>query len=102
MAQNTKKPNKKISQRTKITPKEESDTSYVLKLVVYLIVASFWLRLAQPLDLGAFTFSGFPIGLCIGLLLVSRDPLPVDRKIGYALVIIITIVSAFLRVGITI
>lgn len=94
----TTRPAKKVSAK----PVEESDSSYVLKLVMYLIVSSFWLRLAQPIDIGIFTFSGFPVGLCVGILLVSRDPFPVDRKIGYALVIIIAILSAFLRVGIII
>ncbi len=100
MANTKKSAAKRPSKRKQNAVQTESDSSYILKLVVYLIVGSFWLRLAAPLHLGPVVLSAFPVGLIVGLLLVSRDNLQIDRKIGYALVIVITVVSSFLQIGI--
>lgn len=78
----------------------EPDSAYFLKIVLYVILGSLWLRLAEPIQLGDFVFNGFPIGLVVGLLFASHDHFQMDRKIEYALLTVVTIMSFFLPVGI--
>lgn len=86
----------------KNTPTSESDSAYFLKLVLYVLLGSFWLRFAQPLEIGYVTLNGFPIGLLLGLLFASHDHFQIDRKIEYAILVIVTIITFFLPAGIVI
>lgn len=78
----------------------ERDSTYFLKIVLYIILGSFWLKFADPVHIGDFIINGFPLGLIIGLLFASHDHFQVDRKIEYALLIIVTIVTFYLPAGI--
>jgi hypothetical protein len=80
--------------------KTEPDSSYFLKLVLYVIVGSFWLKFGNPITIGGFLINGFPLGLLIGLLFASHDHFQIDRKIEYAILIIVTIMTFFLPAGI--
>ena len=81
---------------------KESDSTYFLKLVLYVILGSFWLKFHQPISLGGIELHGAPLGLIIGLLFASHDHFQVDRKIEYAILIIVTIITFFLPAGIVI
>lgn len=81
-------------------PLAEPDSAYFLKLVLYIILGSFWLKFQQPLEFGAVRVNGLPLGLAIGLLFAAHDHFQIDRKIEYAILLIITIVSFFLPAGI--
>lgn len=87
-------------QKQKNQNKTEPDSSYFLKLVLYVIVGSFWLKFSTPITLGGFIVNGFPLGLLIGLLFASHDHFQIDRKIEYAILIIVTIMTFFLPAGI--
>lgn len=87
--------------RKKIT-NSESDSTYFLKLVLYIVFGTLWLKFATPLTLGIFQLNGIPVGLLLGLLFASHDHFQVDRKIEYAILIIMTIVTYFLPAGIVI
>lgn len=80
----------------------ESDGAYVLKLVVYVVLGSLWIRLAHPLAIGDFQIAGFPLGFFLGLIFASHDHFQIDRKIEYALLVIMMIVTYFLPAGIVI
>lgn len=80
----------------------EPDSVYFLKLVIYILLGALWLKFHTPVHIGPFIFNGFPIGLFIGLFLASHDKFQIDRKIEYAILIIITLLSYFLPVGIVI
>lgn len=81
----------------------ESDGTYFLKLVIVVILGTLWLKLAQPLSWGGIPFGGFPIGTAIGLIGISLiEKNQTDRKIWYAVLVIVTIVSYFLPAGIVI
>ncbi len=83
------------------TVKLEKDGAYFLKLVLYLILGSFWLKFAAPINLGGdFLLRGLPVGLFVGLLFASHDHFQIDRKIEYAILLVMTTVSLFLPVGI--
>ena len=78
----------------------QSDGAYLLKIVLFILAGSTWLRFADPLTIGALTFSGIPLGLMIGLLFATHDHFQVDRKIEYVVLIMATIISYFLPTGI--
>lgn len=85
----------------KKTPQpNESDSAYFLKIVLYVLLGSFWLRFPDPISIGYIDFNGFPLGLLLGLLFASHDHFQIDRKVEYAILIIVTIITFFLPAGI--
>lgn len=78
----------------------ESDSVYFLKLVLYVVLGSFWLKFAAPIQIGDFLLHGLPLGLIVGLLFASHDHFQIDRKIEYAILILVTVISFFLPAGI--
>ncbi len=81
----------------------ESDGTYFLKLVVCLLLGTLWLKFGSPLVISGVPFGGIPVGMLFGLLLVSRfEKYQFDRKIWYAILILVTVVSYFLPMGIVI
>lgn len=84
---------------TKIT---ESDSAYFLKLVLYVVLGSMWLKFASPIQLGDIVINALPLGLMIGLIFAHHDHFQVDRKIEYAVLIVVTIISYFAPSGILI
>lgn len=89
--------NKKTNSKT-----TETDSTYFLKLVLYVVLGSFWLKFASPLEIGGIIINGLPIGLALGVVFASHDHFQVDRKIEYAVLIIVTIISYFAPSGILI
>lgn len=80
----------------------ETDSAYFLKIVLYVILGSLWLKFAQPVQLFGIVFGGVPIGLLVGLMFASHDHFQIDRKIAYAILIIMTVLSYFLPAGIVV
>ena len=79
----------------------ESDGTYFLKLVLCIILGTLWIKFKVPLVILSLPFSGLPLGMLFGLLVVSRfEKFQYDRKIWYAILILVTIVSYFLPAGI--
>ncbi len=81
----------------------ESDGTYFLKLIVCLLLGTLWLKFNAPLVVGSAPFTGVPVGLMLGLLLISKfEKFQYNRKIWYAILIIVAVVSYFLPMGIVI
>lgn len=81
----------------------ETDSTYLLKLVLVIILGSFWLRLHQPLVINDAVFLALPVGGILGAFLVYRyEKSQDDRKIWYALLVITTMLSYMLPTGIVI
>ena len=79
----------------------ESDSQYLLKLVLCIVFGSFWIKFGEPLTLGALTVRAIPIGLILGLIIVSRyEKYQSDRKIWYAVLIAVCVISLFSASGI--
>lgn len=81
-------------------PTSEPDGVYFLKLVLYVMAGSFWLKLGAPIQLGDWQINAIPVGIVIGLMFASRDHFKLDRKIEYAVLLIATIAGFFLPTGI--
>lgn len=81
----------------------ESDSTYFLKLIVVVLLGMMWLKFAEPLQVGSFVLTGIPLGLMIGVLIVSKfEHFQLDRKIWYAILVIVTVISYFVPAGIVI
>lgn len=81
----------------------ESDGEYLLKLIVCVLLATFWIKLSQPLVWLGMTFTAIPVGLFVGLLIVSRfEKFQANRKIWYAVIVVVGIISYFEPAGIVI
>ena len=81
----------------------ESDWSYALKLVIVVLAATLWLKFKSPLVFGGFMLTALPVGTLIGALLISRfEPYQFNRKVFYAVLIVITVISYFEPAGLLI
>jgi len=99
----TKKPTTKATTVTRRTYERvfESDGTYLLKLVSCLLLGTLWLRFAEPISWMGVPLGALPIGLLLGLILVNRfESHQSDRKIWYAILIIISICGFFWNLGI--
>lgn len=74
--------------------KPEKDSVYFLKLLMYFLLGSFWLRIT----VASGAVVGLPIGLVIGLIFASHDHFAIDRKIEYAVLLIATALSAYIPI----
>ncbi|MFZ2544871.1 MAG: hypothetical protein WAW80_02760 [Candidatus Saccharimonadales bacterium] len=105
----TKKPRSKTTSKNQPRHRKyqkrlvEADGIYFLKLVVIVILSTLWLKLATPLNWHGVPLGGFPIGAMMTLVairLAEKDP--IDRKIWFAVLVMVTILSYFVPAGIVI
>lgn len=79
----------------------ESDSTYFLKLVVFVLLGTLWLKFQQPVSWLGLPLGGVPVGFLVGLLLVNKfEKYQSDRKIWYAILVIITIICYFVPAGV--
>jgi len=79
----------------------ETDSTYFLKLVVFVLLGTLWIKFQQPVTWLGIPLGGVPIGLLAGLILVSRfEKYQSDRKIWYAILVVVTIICYFVPAGI--
>jgi hypothetical protein len=74
----------------------ELDSVYLLKLVLYLVIGSLWIRFQNP---AGTTQIPIPIGLLIGILFALHDHFKIDRKIEFAVLLVATFVGFWTQVG---
>ena len=74
---------------------QEYDGVFLLKIVLYLILGSLWVKLSK----GASTALPIPIGLVIGLLFALHDHFQIDRKIEFAVLLVATLIGFFAPFG---
>lgn len=99
----SKKQTKRISKKASASVASESDSTYFLKLVLVFLLGTFWLKFQIPLSVGGFVFTGIPLGLLAGIIIVSQfEHFQTDRKIWYAMLVVVTLVSYFFPAGIVI
>ena len=80
-----------------VTQNNESDSAFVLKLVMYLIIGSFWINIYTS----ALHRIPLPVGALVALLFVSHDHFKIDRKIEYAIILVAMFVGYWVPVGMT-
>jgi hypothetical protein len=77
---------------------DEFDTVYILKIVLYLIIGSQWLRLT----LASGTEIPIPLGALVGLVFASHEHFKIDRKIEYAVLLVSMFIGFWLPLGLEI
>ena len=89
------KSKKHASSRTKTrATTQEYDGVFLLKIVLYLILGSLWLKLSS----GNNTMP-IPVGLIIGILFAFHDHFQIDRKIEYAVLLVAMLIGYFAPFG---
>jgi predicted membrane chloride channel (bestrophin family) len=79
----------------------ESDGHYFLKLVIYVLISTFWIKFSQPISWMGFTLHAIPVGMILGFILVRQfEKYQSDRKIWYLVLIIVGIISSLMPAGI--
>lgn len=73
-----------MAKTTKKTPVREADNAYFLKILIYFILGTVWIKLyvnnnGVPL---------VPIGLILGVIIAQHDHFAIDRKIEYAILLV--------------
>ena len=68
----------------------------MLKLVMFLIVGSQWLRFT---DDSALTVLPVPVGFLIGLAFAAHDHFQIDRKIEYAVLLVAMFIGFWTHTG---
>jgi len=89
---------KKKTHRKSEKSEQELDSTYILKLVLYLIIGSQWLRITN----GDVSQLPIPIGFIVGLLFASHEHFQIDRKIEYALLLVAMFIGFWLPLGVVI
>lgn len=74
----------------------ETDDSYFLKLVLFMILGSMWLKVSD----GQTWQIPLPVGLVFGILLARHDHFRIDRKIEYAVLLVAAFVGFWAPIGI--
>ena len=78
------------------TKTKETDAVYFLKLVIYLMLGSVWIKITD----GQTTQIPIPIGFLLGIVLVMRDRIQLDRKIGFAVLLVAMLIGFWAPFGI--
>jgi hypothetical protein len=70
---------KKTAKKT-TTRERETDNVYFLKILVYFVLGTVWIKMNGIIIL--------PIGLILGLIIAQKDHFAIDRKVEYAILIV--------------
>ena len=76
-------------------PSAELDGVYLLKLLLYVLLGSMWLKLSN----GESISIGVPVGFIAGLLFSSHEHFQIDRKIEYAALLVAMLFGYFAPYG---
>lgn len=81
----------------------ETDSWYILKLVIALLLGTLWLKFSSPITIGELVFNGIPAGALVGLVIARLyEPLQINRRIWYVTLIVTALITYFLPAGIVI
>jgi hypothetical protein len=83
--------------KRKKASKTEPDSTFFLKLVMYLIVGSQWVRLVDPQLTKQIPL---PLGLLVGMFFATHDHFKIDRKIEYAVLLVAMFIGFWSQVGV--
>lgn len=90
-----KKTKRKTTTKQKTT---EPDSTFFLKIVVFLILGSQWVYIESFPDWQI----PIPVGLILGLVFATHEHFQIDRKIEYAVLLVATFISFWLPLGLVI
>jgi hypothetical protein len=82
--------------KTNTTKSTEPDGVFLLKVVLYVMLGSLWLKLH-----GSTTSTSFPIpvGLIVGIAFTTHEHFQIDRKIEYAVLVVAALIGLIAPYG---
>jgi hypothetical protein len=75
--------------------KKQSDSGYFLKLLILVILGCFWVKIGSN---GSWQIP-IPVGLIIGLYLIRKEHLVLDRKIQYGVLLVAMLIGFWAPIG---
>jgi len=75
--------------------KSETDSAYLLKLVLYVIIGAQWMFIKTKPG----SQVPLPVGVLIGAMFASHEHFQIDRKIEYAVLLVAMLVGFFAHIG---
>ena len=75
---------------------QELDSVFFLKIVMYLVLGSTWIRLVNP---GLTVQIPLPVGLLLGLVFVAHEHFRIDRKIEITVILVATLGGYWVQTG---
>ena len=75
----------KRKQKRKVNPLDNFDGAYVLKLALYVILGSMWLKVTHSTH---NLHIPIPLGAVIALFFTMHEHFRVDRKVDYAVIVV--------------
>jgi len=77
-----------------------TDGGFLLKIVLYAVLGSLWLKVQTATTLSSSSLSiPLPVGLLIGVLFSSHEHFQIDRKIEYAVLVVAALVGLMIPFG---
>ena len=89
---------KRKSKAYKKTAQKEADSTFFLKIVVFMILGSMWVFIENLPDWQI----PIPVGLVLGLVFATHEHFQIDRKIEYVVLLISAFISFWLPIGLVI
>jgi hypothetical protein len=86
---------KTFKRRASASRLDAFDGVYLLKMTLYLLIGSLWLKI----DNGVGMHIPLPIGLAIGLFFATHEHFRIDRKIEYAILLVAMLFGYFAPYG---
>lgn len=77
------------------TASTEPDSTYILKLVLFLIMGALWVRVVTA----GGTQVPLPVGALLGLAFAMHEKFQIDRKIEYAVLLVSMFIGFWLPIG---
>lgn len=84
-----KKQKQSTHRQSRATANQELDGVFFLKLVLYMILGSMWLKITHN---GMLSLP-IPLGVIIGLFFTAHEHFQIDRKIEYAVLLVAMLVG---------
>jgi hypothetical protein len=94
MATTKKKTTKKQSSAATAVS-NDFDGVYLLKLALYVILGSMWIKISHGDNLSL----PLPVGFIVGLIFCTHEHFRIDRKIEYAVLLVAMLVGYFAPYG---
>ena len=92
----TQKTTKRAAASTvKTTQTSAADSVFFLKLVLYMVLGSMWIKVTHNNELSL----PIPFGLVIGLLFAAHEHFQIDRKIEFAILLVAMLIGYFAPFG---
>lgn len=81
----------------------EADGTYFLKLIVVVLLSTLWIKFGTSLSWNGFVITAVPVGALAAFVAIRVfEKNPYDRKIWFAVLAVVTMISYFVPAGIVV